>query len=75
VDYLNAIGQVDAWKYNLLPEDRTHLNYEGSLVFGNLVGILIEGSAIGKEVKEFIRLDEKIVEALEDGKFIFPGIA
>lgn len=71
-DYLNAIGQENAWKYNLLPADRTHLNWVGSVVFGNMVGNLIEESSIRKKVEDYIRLDKKIVKALKKGEFIYP---
>lgn len=70
--YLNAIGQDNAWTYNLNPTDRTHLNWVGSVVFGNLVGNLIEESSIRKKVEDWIRLDKKVVKALKAGVYIFP---
>lgn len=72
MDYLNAIGQDDAYKYNLTPTDRTHLNWVGSVVFGNMVGDLIEESSIRKKVEDWIRLDKKIVKAIKKGVFIYP---
>jgi hypothetical protein len=74
VDYLNAIGQDNAQLYNLNPTDRTHLNWVGSVVFGNLVGSLIEESAVGKKVEDWIKVDNKIVKAVMKGEFVFPKV-
>jgi lysophospholipase L1-like esterase len=40
-DYVNAIGPNASWAYNYLPDDRTHLNEWGSVVFGRLVSDLL----------------------------------
>jgi len=61
-------------QYNLIPTDRTHLNWVGSVVFGNLVASLIEESAIRKKVEDYIRVDKKIVKAIQKGIFIFPEV-
>lgn len=72
--YLNAIGQDAAWQYNLLPADRTHLNYPGSVVFGNLVASLIVKANVGKGVKKYFDLDKTIIKAIDKGVFIFPNV-
>lgn len=74
VDYLNAIGQENAQQYNLQPTDRTHLNWVGSVVFGNLVGALIEESTIGRKVEDWIKVDNKIVKSIKKGEFVFPSV-
>ena len=74
VAYLSAIGLTNAYKYNLKPEDRTHLNYPGSLVFGNIVGSLIEQSQVAKEVRNYIKGDKAILKAVKNGQFIFPEV-
>jgi hypothetical protein len=40
-DYVNAIGPNASWAYDYLPDDRTHLNEWGSVVFGRLVSDLL----------------------------------
>ncbi|OLN86867.1 Rhamnogalacturonan acetylesterase RhgT 2 [Colletotrichum chlorophyti] len=39
--YVQAIGPDKAHSYNLIPSDNTHLNDEGSVVFGRLVADLL----------------------------------
>ncbi|OHW89772.1 GDSL-like lipase acylhydrolase [Colletotrichum incanum] len=39
--YVQAIGEEKAHSYNLIPSDNTHLNDEGSVVFGRLVADLL----------------------------------
>jgi hypothetical protein len=39
--YVNALGQAAADKYNLSPDDRTHLNVWGGVVFARIVSDLL----------------------------------
>ncbi|KAK1996336.1 SGNH hydrolase [Colletotrichum falcatum] len=39
--YVQAVGEAKAHSYNLAPDDNTHLNDEGSVVFGRLVADLL----------------------------------
>ncbi|KAK2044900.1 SGNH hydrolase [Colletotrichum somersetense] len=39
--YVQAVGEAKAHSYNLAPGDNTHLNDEGSVVFGRLVADLL----------------------------------
>ncbi|KAF1915890.1 SGNH hydrolase-type esterase domain-containing protein [Ampelomyces quisqualis] len=39
--YMNAVGQAAADKYNLSPDDRTHLSVWGGVVFARIVGDLL----------------------------------
>ncbi|KAK1976685.1 SGNH hydrolase-type esterase domain-containing protein [Colletotrichum cereale] len=39
--YVQAVGEAKAHSYNLAPSDNTHLNAEGSVVFGRLVADLL----------------------------------
>ena len=70
--YLNSIGADNAATYNLNPTDFTHLNGEGSVVFGNMVAILIDKEIC--ELKRYVVPVKEIAVALEDGKYIFPAI-
>lgn len=71
-DYLNSIGQTDAWKYNLNPDDATHLNYEGSEVFGGLVATLIEGVFPSLSQEGFIKVNSTLEAYLSEGIFYWP---
>lgn len=70
--YLNAIGQNDSLLYDRIAGDNTHLNVGGDFLFGNMVGWLIEGSKVGKEVEEYICLNRTIIRDIEEGVFILP---
>lgn len=70
--YLNSIGADNAATYNLNPTDFTHLNGEGSVVFGNLVAMLIDVEV--PEVKKYVVPVKNIATALKGGKYIFPAI-
>jgi lysophospholipase L1-like esterase len=70
--YLNGIGAKNAATYNLNPTDFTHLNAEGSVVFGNLVAQLIDAEV--PEVKKYVVPVQKIAKALDQGKYIFPAV-
>ncbi|KAF2017907.1 carbohydrate esterase family 12 protein [Aaosphaeria arxii CBS 175.79] len=69
--YLNQIGPENAATYNLIPTDFTHLNAEGSVVFGNLVALLLdrEVRALGK----FVVPEKEIVKAIKTGTYYFPS--
>ncbi|PYH45602.1 rhamnogalacturonan acetylesterase [Aspergillus saccharolyticus JOP 1030-1] len=70
--YLNAIGEADAWTYNLNPTDETHLNVEGSVVFGGLVALLIEGALSELKAEGYVRVKKELEKALEEGKYYWP---
>ncbi|OSS46516.1 hypothetical protein B5807_08563 [Epicoccum nigrum] len=70
--YLNSIGADNAATYNLNPTDFTHLNGEGSVVFGNLVATLIDEEI--SKLKKYVVPVKDIAAALEDGKYIFPDV-
>ena len=70
--YLNSIGADSATTYNLNPTDFTHLNAEGSVVFGNLVAMLIDDQV--PEVKKYVVPVKKIKAALKAGKYILPKV-
>jgi lysophospholipase L1-like esterase len=70
--YLNSIGADNAATYNLNPTDFTHLNGEGSVVFGNLVAMLIDAEV--PAVKEYVVPVKKVETALKAGKYIFPAV-
>ncbi|KAL1595555.1 hypothetical protein SLS59_008192 [Nothophoma quercina] len=70
--YLNSIGADNAATYNLNPTDFTHLNAEGSVVFGNLVAQLIDAEV--PEVKKYVVPVKNIAAALNAGTYIFPAV-
>jgi lysophospholipase L1-like esterase len=73
--YLDAIGEEDAWQYNRIPDDYTHLNSAGEKLFGEMIGWILERSDLGKKVEGFVKLNETIVKAIEEGVFILLGNA
>lgn len=70
--YLNAIGPGNAATYNLVPADFTHLNGEGSVVFGNLVAMLIDEEVPG--LGRWVRPVKRIELALKKGEYIYPEL-
>ncbi|TVY42785.1 Rhamnogalacturonan acetylesterase [Lachnellula subtilissima] len=70
--YLNAIGEEDAYEYNRVDGDYTHLNVAGQTVFGNMVGWLLEKSDLYAKVEGFLGLNGTIVKDIEGGVFILP---
>ncbi|KAK8214659.1 putative esterase [Phyllosticta capitalensis] len=73
VDYLNAIGEDNAHRYNLNSDDDTHLNVAGSVVFGNMVSWLMNKSDQGTELGQWTKPEDKIQTAFEKGTFYYPG--
>ncbi|KAK7708224.1 hypothetical protein SLS57_009121 [Botryosphaeria dothidea] len=69
-DYLNAIGEEDAYKYNLNADDRTHLNDAGSVVFGNMVSWLLDESAEGDALSQWTEANAAYVQDFKDGVYI-----
>ncbi|KAI8936360.1 hypothetical protein NX059_006772 [Plenodomus lindquistii] len=70
--YLNSIGEANAATYNLVATDFTHLNGEGSVVFGNLVAMLIDAEVA--EVAKYVKPVKKVEQALKKGTYIFPKV-
>ncbi|KAJ4344108.1 hypothetical protein N0V95_006352 [Ascochyta clinopodiicola] len=70
--YLNSIGATNAATYNLKPTDFTHMNGEGSVVFGNLVAMLIDAEV--PAVKQYVVPVKTVETALTAGKYIFPAV-
>ncbi|KAH3015642.1 hypothetical protein KXV73_004342 [Aspergillus fumigatus] len=67
-----AIGPDKAYMYNLNPEDRTHLNAEGSIVFGGMVAELIDGVFAGLKKAGYVRVDPRLKRALDQGVYYWP---
>jgi lysophospholipase L1-like esterase len=68
--YLNAIGEDKSATYNLKSTDFTHLNSQGSVVFGNQVAMLIDEAL--PELKEYVVPVTTIASALKAGQYYFP---
>jgi hypothetical protein len=66
--------------YNLVPDDFTHLNVDGSIFFGSMVSLLLttigaqesEFASLGKWFQEWTLPNATVVEAIETGVFYFP---
>ncbi|EKG11069.1 Lipase GDSL [Macrophomina phaseolina MS6] len=69
-DYLNAIGQDNAYTYNLNADDRTHLNEAGSVVFGNMVAWLLDESAESGVLRQWTEANATYVQDFKDGVYI-----
>lgn len=69
--YLNAIGEAKAATYNLKPTDYTHLNSEGSVVFGNMVAILIDQAL--PDLQTYVVPQKDIKKAIDAGVYYFPA--
>jgi lysophospholipase L1-like esterase len=70
--YLNSIGPESSARYNQGPTDFTHLNDEGSVVFGNMVAMLVREEI--PELSSWVVPVKKIEKALKKGTFIFPEV-
>lgn len=63
--YIDAIGESAAHAYNLNPDDNTHLNDWGSVVFGRLLAdLLLEKKP---ELAQWIQANETLSELIESG--------
>ncbi|GLA30324.1 hypothetical protein AnigIFM63326_008529 [Aspergillus niger] len=71
-DYLNSIGPADAYTYNLASDDYTHLNGEGSIVFGGMVASLIDQDFTELKSDGYVKVNAKLLAALEEGKYYWP---
>ncbi|CBX92723.1 hypothetical protein IAQ61_005905 [Plenodomus lingam] len=70
--YLNSIGAEKAATYNLDADDFTHLNAEGSVVFGNMVAMLLDEGV--EEVMQWVKPVKTVVDAIKKGEYIFPKL-
>ncbi|KAF9892700.1 hypothetical protein FE257_001102 [Aspergillus nanangensis] len=72
VDYLNSIGPDDAYTYNLVADDETHLNVQGSQVFGGMVaGLILEAlPALGEA--GYLQVETALETALANGEYYWP---
>ncbi|GIJ91250.1 hypothetical protein Asppvi_010215 [Aspergillus pseudoviridinutans] len=73
-DYLNSIGAEKAATYNLSPTDHTHLNNHGMILFGNMMGWLLQTTiADSSKIAPYIHPRSDVVAAIEAGKYIYPS--
>ncbi|CRG90953.1 hypothetical protein PISL3812_08001 [Talaromyces islandicus] len=73
-EYLNRIGETDAFTYNLIPTDHTHLNSEGSIVFGNLIADLILGDFVELGYQGYVQVSATVTADVLSGKYYYPQI-
>lgn len=63
-DYVNAIGEDASHEYNLTPDDNTHLNEHGGVVFARMVADLL----LRKEcLEQYITPDEELSDKIWNG--------
>jgi lysophospholipase L1-like esterase len=65
--YVNALGQAAADKYNLSPDDRTHLNEYGGVVFARVVSDLLV-AAYPTEFKDVTVANATLSATIKAGK-------
>ncbi|KAI0427140.1 SGNH hydrolase-type esterase domain-containing protein [Xylaria sp. FL1042] len=63
--YVDEIGEAAAHVYNLVPDDNTHLNDWGSVVFGRMLADLL--LAKKPELTQWIRANETMSELIASG--------
>ncbi|KAI1272259.1 SGNH hydrolase-type esterase domain-containing protein [Xylaria sp. FL0933] len=63
--YVDAIGEEAAHAYNLVPDDNTHLNDWGSVVFGRMLADLLLDKK--PELAQWIRANETMSELIASG--------
>ncbi|CAH0018842.1 unnamed protein product [Clonostachys rhizophaga] len=66
-DYLNAIGQTNADKYNMEEGDRTHLNSAGKIVFGRMVADLLDVARA--DLKTYLKDNKALSDKIAKGEF------
>lgn len=71
-EYLDAIGEEKAHTYNLSEDDNTHLNVEGSQVFGGLVASLIVDAIPKLGDAGFLAVEKALETALDEGEYYWP---
>ncbi|KAL7270773.1 hypothetical protein RUND412_006505 [Rhizina undulata] len=65
VEYLEKIGEVAARRLDLVDGDQTHVNVNGSIVFGRMVSDLIVERL--PEVDQWVEPDEKLSQDIKNG--------
>lgn len=64
-DYVNAIGEEASHEYNYEPDDNTHLNEHGGVVFGRMVADLLQRKKTCLE--QYITPDEELSDKIWNG--------
>ncbi|BAE63203.1 unnamed protein product [Aspergillus oryzae RIB40] len=66
-NYVNAIGEENAIKYNLTPDDRTHLNPAGEAVFGRMtLDLLLQARG---DLNAYFEPNEALSERIANGEY------
>ncbi|KAE8358271.1 SGNH hydrolase [Aspergillus caelatus] len=71
-DYLDSIGPADAYTFNLKPNDYTHLNVQGSQVFGGMVALLVDQAFAELKDHGYVEVNLNLLTALERGEYYWP---
>ncbi|CAK7212486.1 hypothetical protein SBRCBS47491_001481 [Sporothrix bragantina] len=72
MDYCECIGPASAHSYNLHPDDNTHLNAEGGVVFGALMAQLLSWPF--PEIGRHVQPDVDIIRAINEGVYVWPKV-
>ncbi|KAH8678501.1 esterase [Xylariales sp. PMI_506] len=73
MSYCNDIGPEAAHKYNLEAiGDTTHLNHEGSVVFGSMVADLLRW--VFPKLRTYVAPDTDIILATRQGTYLWPSV-
>lgn len=70
--YLDSITPANAYTYNLASDDYTHLNNDGSVVFGGLVAKLLLKTL--PELGGYLKVNQSLSKALDAGVYYWPGV-
>ncbi|KAE8375700.1 SGNH hydrolase-type esterase domain-containing protein [Aspergillus bertholletiae] len=66
-NYVNAIGEENAIKYNLASNDRTHLNTAGEIVFGRMtLDLLLEAR---KDLRQYFTSNKALSQKIARGEY------
>ena len=63
--YINSIGDAQAQKFNLAPDDRTHLNDWGATVFARIIADLVVKEI--PELEQYFQKNKTLSDALSAG--------
>lgn len=72
MEYVNRMGENKSHTYNLATTENTHLNAPGSMLFGNMVSVLLRGMT--KEMGEWTVPNKTIERAIDREIYLYPEV-
>lgn len=70
MEYTACIGPDNAHTYDLIPGDTTHLNKQGSVVFGSLMAQLLQWAI--PNLGAYVEPDPDLVRSINEGVYFWP---